>query len=567
MLKWISNLLRRSIFDNPNLDLRNPAVWEEAFGGQYTASSGEAVTLLRAMGYPALRQGVTLLSGDVAKLPFTPHRVRADGSTEVDKSHPAYKVCAWYPNEAMSAFTFWRHMMIHAVIYTHAYAYIDRNGRGDVVGMVPLLTDRTIKRQDGDGYLSEIDGEIIPIPEYKIFHLRGMCIGDGDDCSMLHDCRNAIGLGLAANNFASRFFKNGGRMGGVLEIPAAMTDKAKSALQEGFRKTYENKDSQFTTVILRDNAKFHSASFAPEQSQMTQSREEQVKETARLLNIPIHKLGVDGRTAYNSLEMEERAYINNSLSHWFKAIAGEANIKLLRANERERMTHCFKHDISELIATDSETRARVGRTEIEMGALSPNEYRAQRGLPPREGGDVFLVPLNMTTNVEDDVEGEATTQVNETDDVAKKRDLVEAIQKIYLGVGRVLSPAEAREILNRNHNANLTGDFQPWNPAALGAPGEPEQQPQPEPEQDEQAAAAARGRAAIASLVVREVKRKDAQRFCAWFDDQFPEGFPELRERISQILDTTTEDTLRQDVIAAVQDWRIKCDDALTTAT
>ena len=42
-------------------------------------------------------------------------------------------------------------------------------------------------------------------------------------------------------------------------------------------------------------------------------------------------------------------------------------------------------------------RAVYARTMIEMGLLSPNEWRDEEGRDPRDGGDEYLRPMNMTS--------------------------------------------------------------------------------------------------------------------------------------------------------------------------
>ena len=393
-LQKVWHALRHSL-DDPTTDLTD----ESIFGDGLRTATGESINLVKAIGYPALRQAVTIISGDVAKYPFEPRSLNPDGTTEVDRDDPLYTVTAWMPNDEMDAFNFWRHLMIHAVIFTHGYAVIIRDAATQVVvEMLPLLSDRTHLEIVGDRklYVSEIGGRLRTFFPSEIFHLKGMCTGDGDDCEMLKDCRNTIALGLAGQNFASRFFRRGGRIGGVLEVPAQMTKKSKDTLEEGFTKSYDDPNAQFRTIVLRDNAKFHAAQFDPEKAQMVEGREFEVKEAARITNLIPSKLGDSSRTAYNTLEMEEKFYQTSSLSHWFMAMRGEARVKLLTPTQRDNRTHDVIHDTT--VFLDAETRAKVGEKEIMMGVTSPNEYRVKMlKEPPRPGGDEFLTPMNMTS--------------------------------------------------------------------------------------------------------------------------------------------------------------------------
>ena len=46
------------------------------------------------------------------------------------------------------------------------------------------------------------------------------------------------------------------------------------------------------------------------------------------------------------------------------------------------------------------------RTMIEMGLMSPNEWRDMEGMDPRPGGDEYLRPLNLTSGSGSEAEGD-----------------------------------------------------------------------------------------------------------------------------------------------------------------
>ena len=217
------------------------------------------------------------------------------------------------------------------------------------------------------------------------------------DCQVIYKARESFALSIAAENFASKYFSNGGRIGGILEMPAGMQKQGADNLEAGFRKTYEGLDTSFKTVILRDGAKFHQAQFTPEQTQMVAARTQQVKEVARWFNIPPHKLGDDSNASYNSLEQENRSYLNHCLSAWLKTIESECYLKILAPMEQESNSHFIEFNVGALIAADIATQYQIYRTGIEAGILSPDEVRAMQNLNPRPDkmGSKYLRPLNM----------------------------------------------------------------------------------------------------------------------------------------------------------------------------
>ena len=398
--------------ENPNIPLGSPEVWNEVFGDTST-EAGEAVSPKRALQYAPVWQAVNLISGDVAKLPFNVYRRRPDlgeRGREIDESHPVQKLLRYKSNGAMSAYKFWRRMMTHVLIWNNAYALIDYQN-GLPVALLPLLPDRTSPQIQPDGsivFVSEVGGTLHGFNASQVLHFEGVSVYGEADCELVYKARNSFALGLAAEKFASKFFANGARIGGVLEVPAGMTKTAADNLETGFRKTYENVSNSFKTVILRDSAKFHTGQFTPEQSQLVSARQEQVRDVARWYNLPPHKLGDFASSAsYSSLEQENRSYLDSCLSAWLHTIASECYLKLLTLEQQENNTHFIEHNTGALIAADIKTQYEVGRMGIEMGVLSPDEFRAMQNQNPRGDGlgNKFLKPLNMS--FADDKEEEA----------------------------------------------------------------------------------------------------------------------------------------------------------------
>lgn len=388
--------------ENPNIPLSSPDVWQEVFGSTNT-QSGISINPASSLTIAPVFQAINLISGDVAKLPLNVYQRRQDLGVKgriVDDNHPAQKLIKYRPNAEMSAFKFWRRIMTHALLWSNAYCIIRRDKAGNPVELLPLLPDRTTPQRTRDGqlfYVSEIDGELKGFAASNILHIEQISITGEADCQLLYKAREAFALSLAAEQFASKYFVNGGRIGGILEMPPGMTKQGADNLESGFRKTYESIDNSFRSVILRDGAKFHQAQFTPEQTQMTAARDQQVKEVARWFNIPPHKLGDDSKASYNSLEQENRAYLQGCLSHWLKTVESECYLKLLQPMEQESNSHFVEFNTAALVQADISTQYSIYRTGIEAGILSPDEVRAMQNLNPRPDGlgSKYLRPLNM----------------------------------------------------------------------------------------------------------------------------------------------------------------------------
>ncbi len=386
-------------FENPNVPLNDPAAWEAAYGTSQS-SSGVSVTPDRALTYSPVWQAVNLISGDVAKLPLNVYRRLAAEGREIDRAHPAQRVIRRRANNEMHAFRFWRRLMTHALIWNNAYAEIVRDQQGRPVELLPLLPDRTypvITPSGAVAYQNEIAGDIRILNSYHVLHIEGISVEGTGDCELVSKARESWGRGLAAVKLESKYYANGGRKGGILELPSQMPKKARDRLESDFRKNYEDPDRAFRTVVLRENAKFHAAQFDRGELEAGAASKEHVRDVARWYNLPPHKLGDDSRVAHNSLEQENQSYLDGTLDHWLRTIQCEAEIKML--TPRQADSHFIEHNTGALLRTNIRERYEVYRDGIELGILTPNDALRKENMNPRTdpGGDAYLRPLNMAT--------------------------------------------------------------------------------------------------------------------------------------------------------------------------
>ena len=353
-----------------------------------------------SLSYAPVWQAVNMISGDVAKLKLNVYVRQPEVSPTARQqatSHNAYRYCKQYANERQSAFRFWSRFVWHKLFWNNAYAWIKRapqNGR--VLGLYNLRPDRTAFDPKDGLYYSEIglgaDAEIHAFKPSDVLHCEGLAIAGVIEPSLLKNARESWSVGLAAQQHASKFFAGDCNAGGILEVPANFTKRAKDNLEQGFSKRYEGQ--AFQTIVLRDGAKFHQLQIDAEKSQMNETRVAQAREVANWFNLPPSKLGIPDSGGYGSRAEDNRSYHDQTLSPILCEIAGECGIKLLTKTEKEKSTHYFEHDTTNILSLDRKAQAEIAKIEFEMGALSPNEYRAATNRNPREDGrgDMYVEP-------------------------------------------------------------------------------------------------------------------------------------------------------------------------------
>lgn len=382
--------------ENPAVSLNDPETWDALTGG-IESESGTKVSASSALSLAPVWQSVSIISGDVASIGLHLYKQEAGGDRELQLKDEREFAVDRRANVETSAFTFWRRMMIHSLLWPDAYGYIKRPGRaGQASELYNLLPDRTCPERDKQGnlyYATEVDGKMEVLKKEEVFHLQGLSIDNGRGCDLVAHARNSWGLALAAENFSSKFFAHGAHAGGILEIPASFTQKAADNLEEGFRKRL-GKDQWFRTTILREGAKFHQVTVDAERSQLHQLREDQVRDVARFFNLPPFKLGISDSQSYNSVEQAQLHYLTGTLWHWLVAIQDEAAIKLLTEQELRSGSHFFEHDAEDVARPDLKTIEEILEIRRRNEIINANEWRQKVGMNRRKdkGGEEYANP-------------------------------------------------------------------------------------------------------------------------------------------------------------------------------
>jgi HK97 family phage portal protein len=436
-------MLGNASLENPNVGLSEGSL-AEFWGGGSRSAAGVQVNHVKALTIAAVYQAVSIVSGDIAKLPLYPYKRLPDDDREIFDSHPWYFPVAIRANPQKSAKRFWRDFAVHCLVWGNGYAYISRGKRE----LYNLLPDRTAPEWHRGKlvYVTEVDGELKALDPSQVLHVYGISLDSTKGMDVVQMARDDWGLELAARNFESKFFKNGARMGGILELPQGIPKPARDNVEEGFRKTYEEGDNPFKTVVLREGAKFHAGQVSPQQGQVSELREDRKREVASRFNVPPSMLGIRDSVSYNSFEQERLAYLHGCLHHWLSAIADECDMKLLSEKELRSDQAYFEHNVSKFTAVDWGTQVTKLCELRNAEIVSPNEIRKKLNMPKRTdpGGDEYVNPHTKSATAQATEAGGDDPPPDDsgpTDDVSNRRKafagvLNEALERVARRVGR-----------------------------------------------------------------------------------------------------------------------------------
>lgn len=395
------NSIRAATPENPSFNLNDVAAWDAL--DARPSHTGESVSAESVLTWSAWWRGVTLLAKYVAKCPLHVYR-NTDPESEfgsvVDKSHPAYYLLRWQPNESMTAFDFRMALTGHAVNRGNGYAYIFRNGPTPVE-LVILDPDSTEPMLSSDGrlwYVTTIDGEDRKMPAADVYHVKGFGFDGLRGYPLWQMAKQCIALGLSAEKFKATRFKNAARPGVVLESPNRVDDKAKNRLRDDWERMHSGLENAHRTAVLDNGLKASTLTFSAEQMQEVEQSGLLIRDAANFLGVPSSKLGDTAGIKYASKEQDDQSLLDDGVDYWFCAFEAEARAKLLSEEEKRTSSHLVEFNREALIRTDLAATANYLRTALAGRPwITPNEARDRVRMQPSDDPDAdkLMTPLNM----------------------------------------------------------------------------------------------------------------------------------------------------------------------------
>lgn len=394
--KFKSYLIRNLALDDPKA--WNPSLWQLAGA---MSKSGETVTEQTALTYSAVYSAVSLISGTIGALPLHLMQRKGDKKRLAD-DRVMYRVMHDEWNPYMSAMAGRETLMSHVLVWGNGYAEKVYNGYGELVELWPITPDR-IKPEMRDGnlvYRVRVGNEEKLMPRSSIFHIPGLGFDGFVGYSVIAMARKSIGLGMALESFGELYFGQGTHPGVIVKHPGKLGPDSHKNLKEALTTTYSGLGKAHRLMLLEDGMTLEKIGIPPNDSQFLESRQFQIPEIARWFNLPPHKLKDLTRSSFSNIESEQISFVTDSILPWLVRLEQNYTNQLLSKSDRElsgRGKLYYKHNVEGLLRGDSASRSAFYTVMLDKGVMSINEVRAKEDMDPVPGGDIHLVPLNMTS--------------------------------------------------------------------------------------------------------------------------------------------------------------------------
>lgn len=374
--------------------LRNRA---NGFGSQTNAKI--RVNEQSALSLAAVYSSIRVISESKASLPIKLYEIDPVTGKETEvKSHPVAELLAIEPNPDQTPMVYHEWQQSQVLSRGNSYAQIHYDRSGTPIELEPIhpacveigrdtVTGRLMYR------LTDQDGSTRDLDQSQMLHIPGLG-GDGiSGWSPIRLAAESIGIGLANERFAGKYFGDFARPSIIVESEQELGSDRYDQLQNSLQNNYSG-DKVGGALLLEGGLKGKAVSIPLNECQFLESRQFQGKEIAcRWYRIPAQIAGYSDDGKYDHVEQADLFFAKHTLGPWVNRDEQEYRRKFFRPDERRRWK--IKHNMDALQRSDITKRYAAHQSAIVSGWKTRNEVRQLEDLNPVEGGDELILPASV----------------------------------------------------------------------------------------------------------------------------------------------------------------------------
>lgn len=395
-------------FDNPAVPLASVA-FDNVYGllSRQNNSSGETVTVDRALALPTVWRCIGLLSTVIAGCPLQVYK---------DPGKKLIKVPAIDPNNPATTYTQFELnelIVAHLGLWGNAYVRKIRNAADAIVDLIPINPALVKPNLDNKGNkIFEVrivnpDGTYQRTQTYttfEIMHIPGLGYDGVKGLSPLQVAAQTYGTAMAADKLAARFFTAGSQLSGIIKVKVPLTEQSQAdEIRRKWQMTHAGVGHSSEVAVLDAETDFQPLTIPPDSLQFLESREWQASELARMYGIPPHLIGDESKSTSwgTGIEQQNIGFVAYTVAGWTTRMEQRYTREIVNTRGQYAV-----YDLTELMRGSTAERFDAYATAIQWGWLTRNEARIKEDLEPIDGLDEPLTPLNMALT---DVTGVAPT--------------------------------------------------------------------------------------------------------------------------------------------------------------
>jgi hypothetical protein len=380
-----------------------PAPGSSSAVGYYTYTN-RYVTPDIAVGLPAVGASVRLIANTLASLPLIVYKGEGP-DRERAWNLPIYRLLHDQPNADQSRFDWISDIVSCIELCGNAFLQKVKDRRGQVVEM-HVLDPNAVRvhrsRDTGEKQFDvQIDGKTQSgLTTSDILHIRGYSMtGSLIGISTISQHKHALGLALAAEEYAGRAYANDGTPGLAITIPGSLGRQQSDEMRRLWAEGHVGLSNTRKPAILTNGATLSKVTMTPADVEVIEAMKYGVEQVARIFNIPPTMLGIQGPASSQTAEEESIRFARYCLFPRASRIeqALRADVDLFPAN-RDLMPEFL---MDGLMRADTISRMHGYFFLRSAGVVTPNELRAMENLPPLDApgaNEIQMTPVGGAPN-------------------------------------------------------------------------------------------------------------------------------------------------------------------------
>lgn len=368
----------------------------QLFSPSYSSTPAMPVTTDSALQISAVWACAKLIAETVGSLPIKVYSV--DPKTGIRKpntDHPLARLFSGKVNRWQTRQEFFETLTYQIVLLGNNYSAVQRNAQGEIISLVPLMTEQMEVKleQNGDLVYKYTDGMNVSVyAEQTVWHNK--LFGNGViGLSPLAYARTSVGIGQAVEKSVTDIYRNGGKPSGVLTIDHALKPEQKEAIRNSFAQLANGQESRL--FVLEAAMKFQQVSLSPQDIELLESRRFQIEDIARFFGVPSVLINdtKSGTTWGSGIQQIVEGWYKLGLRPYLERYEASLKVRLLKPEERNTID--IEFDLDQLLQPAIAERVKTLKEAITGGLMSPNEARLSEGWQPKDGGDELFMQQQM----------------------------------------------------------------------------------------------------------------------------------------------------------------------------